>query len=264
MATMTWTSDRIVAALRARYGREAALVEQVANSTGSGASRFLDVLAVGLWPSRGLYLHGIEVKVTRSDLTRELALPEKAEALARFCDRFFIAIPESLRWEDTPIPEGWGVYTVSDKHVVTTARPGAVIEAQQPNRAFIAAVARRLVEQHGEAGRTRQLREDAYRQASAECDERYAERLADAQRAVQAVQLELYDLRRALGTFNPTVVRRTITVVRALHGHAGALNSLRTQARELMRHADELEGLARSIVPGVDARGEEDEGDGDA
>lgn len=252
-----WTSDRIVAALRNRYGREAALIEQVANATGQRARRWLDVIAVGLWPSRGLYLHGIEVKVTRNDLVRELALPEKAEDVAKYCDRFFIAIPATLRWDDLAIPEGWGVYTVSDDSradLVTLARPGVAIQALEPDRTFIAAVARRLVEQHGDVERTRRIREEAAAEAAAMHESMHADELHRLMESERAARLEANTLRRALGTSNPEVVRRVISIVRDLHGNVGALNALRVNAQIVLNEADELERLARALIPTVEVQ----------
>src|ERR1700693_1206177 len=53
------------------------IVFEVAKSTGHAAHRHLDAVAMDLWPSRGLELHGIEIKVSKQDLKRELADPAK-------------------------------------------------------------------------------------------------------------------------------------------------------------------------------------------
>jgi hypothetical protein len=42
-----------------------ALLDEVRDEAGFGASRAIDVLAIGLWPSRGNEVHGIEVKSGR-------------------------------------------------------------------------------------------------------------------------------------------------------------------------------------------------------
>ena len=57
---------------------EYALFYEVANATGSAATRSADAIAMGLWPSRGLYLQGFEIKVSRSDWLSELKNPAKA------------------------------------------------------------------------------------------------------------------------------------------------------------------------------------------
>ena len=45
-----------------------------------------DAVIMSLWPSRGLELHGVEIKVSRADWKREAADPAKAEAIAAYCD----------------------------------------------------------------------------------------------------------------------------------------------------------------------------------
>lgn len=60
--------------LRERYqGRDWAFLLQVPDGTGMAKSRTADALAMGLWPSKGLNLHGFEVKASRSDWLAELA-----------------------------------------------------------------------------------------------------------------------------------------------------------------------------------------------
>ena len=73
-----------------------AFLSQVRNQTGYGnlsdGIRTADAMALGLWPSRGNYLHGFELKVSRSDWLNELKDPAKAEAIAKYCDMFSLVI----------------------------------------------------------------------------------------------------------------------------------------------------------------------------
>src|SRR4051812_18306594 len=76
------TARDLVAALERRVPRpEYVLLEQVRGATGitEGADRSADAIAMSVWPSRGLELHGFEVKVSRGDWLRELREPAKAE-----------------------------------------------------------------------------------------------------------------------------------------------------------------------------------------
>ena len=43
-----------------------------------------------VWPSRGLYLHGFEIKVHRNDWLRELKNPAKAEEIAGYCHFWWV------------------------------------------------------------------------------------------------------------------------------------------------------------------------------
>lgn len=142
---------QVVAALRAHYGQGWNLIEQVGDTTGAYTSRHLDVVAVGLWPSRGLEIHGIEVKVSKADLRRELEQPDKAEPVAKYCDRFFVAAPAGVA--DATMLEalvpGWGLLDVTkraDRTVVAVKLPAAKRKPEPMNRQFVAALLRKIPE----------------------------------------------------------------------------------------------------------------------
>lgn len=105
------TSDEVVRALAEKYAPpEFAFFEQVRNSTGFRRTvRTADAMAMSLWPSRGLLLHGFEVKVTRTDWLRELANPAKAEELAAYCDRWWIVVGDPKVVQEGELPPTWGL-----------------------------------------------------------------------------------------------------------------------------------------------------------
>jgi hypothetical protein len=139
---MNKTAADIRAALRRHYPRqEAAISFEVAQGTGHMAHRHLDAVVMDLWPSRGLALHGIEVKVNLYDWRREKADPEKAEQIARFCDFFSIAAPAGLIPQDE-LPPAWGLIEVTPDGVIKTAIRPTKTEAQPITRAFMAAMLR--------------------------------------------------------------------------------------------------------------------------
>jgi hypothetical protein len=81
------------------------VVEEVAPGTGFfGTSRYADVLALGVWPSNGLTLDGIEIKASRADLKREVADLTKHHAVARYCDSWTLVAWERARYADTHTP----------------------------------------------------------------------------------------------------------------------------------------------------------------
>ncbi|MFH0917013.1 MAG: hypothetical protein V1912_11305 [bacterium] len=144
-------ATEVLSALRIHYGDGYRLVEQVADHTGYRASRWLDAMAFGLWPSRGLEIHGIEVKVSRPDFRREIENPQKADATAARCDRFFLAAPAGIvdpLHLETLAPT-WGLLeVVADKtgnRTVRTTKRAERIEQRKPiDRDFLAAVLRRI------------------------------------------------------------------------------------------------------------------------
>lgn len=133
--------DAIVAA---HQPPEWACFAEVSDATGGRASRRADALALNLWPSRGLEIRGFEIKVSRSDLKRELDDASKAEAVGQFCHTWCLATPAGLVRAEDNVPPNWGLFEVTN-HVgrfkrLPTYRPADEIKA--PTRLFMAAVAR--------------------------------------------------------------------------------------------------------------------------
>jgi hypothetical protein len=122
-----------------------AFLPQVRNGTGySRKARTADALAMSLWPSRGLELHGFEIKSYRSDWLNELKTPEKAEEIAKFCHRWWVVANEDVV-ELSELPPAWGLmvpYTRGLKVLKeATWRP-----AQDPTYPFFAALLRKVTE----------------------------------------------------------------------------------------------------------------------
>lgn len=132
----------IRAALRKRYAQpECAIVFEVAQGTGLHARRHLDAVAMELWPSRGLSLHGIEIKVSMADFKKERADPTKAEEIARFCDYFWIAAPKGLI-SIGELPAAWGLIEISPGGRVSYPKAATKTEAHDGGRLFLAALLR--------------------------------------------------------------------------------------------------------------------------
>jgi len=109
------TEKDVVDLIRRRYctdagnGPAAVILPQVRNAAGFDATRTADAIVMGLWPSRGLHLEGFEVKCSRADLLAELRQPEKAEAFARWCDRWWLVLADGAHIKDGELPEPWGL-----------------------------------------------------------------------------------------------------------------------------------------------------------
>jgi len=85
------------------------LLWEFRNNTGFDTTRSADALAVSLYRSQGQTVTGFEIKRSRSDLLSELRQPEKAEAVGKFCDFFFLVTPDKsiASVEEIPAPWGW-------------------------------------------------------------------------------------------------------------------------------------------------------------
>lgn len=118
---MTTEAD-LVTALSGRYPpNEYAVVPQVRDGAGWDR-RTADAIAIGLWHSRGHTIHGFEAKVSRADWKREKERPEKAEAVARFCDYWWMVAPPQVVGV-AELPDTWGLleYRGGKLHMVKQA-----------------------------------------------------------------------------------------------------------------------------------------------
>lgn len=87
--------------------------EHVKSTLGLDARRICDYMALDLWPGgSGAALHGFEVKVSRSDWLTELRDPEKAEAFARYCHYWWLAVSDASIVKDDLL-DGWGLLVAS-------------------------------------------------------------------------------------------------------------------------------------------------------
>lgn len=106
------TESDLTHRLRTHYcAPEWAFLAQVRNGTGFSrrTTRTADGLAMSLWPSRGLHMHGFEIKVSRSDFVKELKTPDKAEDIARFCHFWWIVAPDVNVAPVDMVPQNWGL-----------------------------------------------------------------------------------------------------------------------------------------------------------
>lgn len=140
------TTAEIMVALRARFAPPAwAYIPQVANGTGRYGTRIADAVAMSIWPSRGLNLHGFEVKVSRSDWLRELKDPAKAEAVQPYCDRWWIVAGDKSIVLTGELPATWGLLVPRGRDLIAQVE-APQLEAKPIDRVFLAALLRRAAE----------------------------------------------------------------------------------------------------------------------
>lgn len=148
---MSWNTHTLRVALRAKFDpKEYALLEEVRNSTGYIRSeRYADALVMGLWPSRGLTLLGIEIKQSRTDWVKELKEPAKADAFARYCDQWALLVADPKIIHEGELPPNWGLLAPAKSE---WSEDGKLKWVKEPNplqpvpidRPFLAALCRTL------------------------------------------------------------------------------------------------------------------------
>jgi hypothetical protein len=143
------TADFIKHALRKRYAPpEYALAFEIGDGIGGSGfmntHRHLDAISMNLYPSRGYTLYGLEIKVDRQDLKREIATPDKADAVGRFLDAFYIVFPEQLNILGLEIPAGWGLISCDENYRLKKVQEATKIEPAPVTRSFLAALFRSM------------------------------------------------------------------------------------------------------------------------
>lgn len=137
MAKDIWTI------LRKRYPEsEYALMQEVSDKAGHGRSRSADYMVMNLWPSRGLSLHGIELKSFRSDWLGELKNPKKAENIFQYCDYFWLLTSEESIAKLEEIPANWGWLSVKSSRI-HVKKEAPKLSPLPITRSFLAAMLKR-------------------------------------------------------------------------------------------------------------------------
>lgn len=142
------TSGMIRAGLRSSYAAPGYQVfYEVGDNTGSRVQRHADAVVVGIWPSTGHVLHGIEIKVSRADWANEMKDPTKSWAVMRYCHRWSLVTPPGLVRVDE-LPDNWGLMTF-DGRTMRAVKQAPKLTPEPLTAGFVAALVRRAGERDG-------------------------------------------------------------------------------------------------------------------
>lgn len=97
-------------------------IQEVRSARGFGPSAIADAIAVCLWPSRGHYPMGIEIKVSRSDWLSELKNVGKSDEIWQNCSTWEVAAPEGIV-KTEELPKGWGLIVVTENSAKRVVKP---------------------------------------------------------------------------------------------------------------------------------------------
>lgn len=169
---------------------EYAVMWEVGRATGAVHNqRYADAVIMSLWPSRGIELHGVEIKVSRADWRREAADPAKAEAIAAYCDRWWVHTGPGVIQDTSELPPMWGAREY-DGRAWRTIKEAERTEAKTCDRQFLAALLRRADgDSRAQIERqAREIAEGAVKAADARIESEIVRRSHDAQAARQQIK----------------------------------------------------------------------------
>lgn len=144
------TAYEVRKALRKKFGdsRRYAVAEEVGLTTGYSHRR-LDMMVLDCYESNGFRIDGIEIKVSTSDLRRELADPEKHIAFFDVIDYYTLACPSGVVEPLIDvIPKKWGILIINEDGSTRYKRKPLALEDRKADRAiprgFFASVTRAI------------------------------------------------------------------------------------------------------------------------
>ena len=144
MEQRTITAKDVLALLRERYSNagEWVCASEVQRTTGRSDRRY-DFVAMNCWKSNSYKIEVVEIKVSKSDLRRELEEPEKHNVMFDDIDYYSLAAPDKII-DMSIIPPKWGVYAVVDGKLVVRRKPLALHDEPRTtlSRAFAASFMR--------------------------------------------------------------------------------------------------------------------------
>lgn len=200
MSAKFQTAKEVLSALRLRYPeKEFAFLRNVGNATGGALHRWADVVVMNLWPSRGLEITGIEIKVSRQDWLNELRAPEKAESCARHCDRWYLAVGDAEIMKPGELPKGWGLLIPRGDGLACKIEAPLQKRPPRLDRWFIAALLRRAQEQMPAIAAIEEARESGYTEGREQGEKNAQWRIDEKQREIERIQKKIADFEMASG-----------------------------------------------------------------
>ena len=139
----------IYSTLRGRFPEnEYVLMREVSDGAGFDRSRSADYIAVNLFPSRGLSIHGIELKSFRGDWLNELKNPKKAENIFQYCDYFWLLTQDEKIAKIEEIPPTWGWLNIKGDRIYTKKK-APVLKPKHITKSFMCAMLKRASDKRG-------------------------------------------------------------------------------------------------------------------
>lgn len=252
-----WTEYELYKLIELRCPRPAwATFPSVRNSTGyAKRQRIADALSMSLWPSRGLELHGFEIKVSRGDWAKEKADPEKAEEIAQYCHRWWMVTPAGLVKTDE-LPPAWGLLEAdaAGKKLVAVREAGS-LEAKALSVNFVASLLRATDESYRALLANMVSRDSIQDQIDDACAVAVQSHVSRSKHADERSAREVEDLHKAIAAFKDKSgiaidqwsAGRIGTAVKLILDINGSDSRLELVKSYLLKQAEEARKLAASI-----------------
>ena len=237
--------------MRPRY----VVAVQVNNGAGYAYGRTLDAIVFDTWPSGGLTLHGLEIKVTKGDLRRELQNTKKYADFSQHLDYFSIVAPKGV--VDLKIlPPKWGLFQPTDDGKLRARRKPLSIHADDRttlSRSMSAAFVRALVSRSLSSEATAA----AYARGEKSAKQRGEWKIKDLSRNLDSLEQSVSEFEASSGvritSWNGEKIGEAVTLVLAggFEQRIGYAGNIRSLGEKIIQLADELDALKQKYDEGI-------------
>ena len=268
------SADSICGLLRGRFkAGQCVCASEVGARTG-GWQRHVDFMAFHCWDSDNYMIEAFEIKISKSDLKRELEDPSKHNVFFDDIDMFWIVAPDFVLDNLDIIPPKWGVMKVyyletEGKLALKAVRKPIALHDEQMrkrmlNRPFAASMCRAIEEQ----SETKRTLYEKQKQLESEIRKKVEHELASGSRIVPDWKLdELEQCKRMCEELNIiayysgmteyqkkafkeafNVARQLGNVDRSLREASSVIKFLRSTIKDLLSGAEKTGDNPRSIL----------------
>ena len=245
--TQPMTETELLDRLNTKYcPPEWAFLPQTADGTGIYKRRTIDGIAMNLWPSRGLAIHGFEIKVQRADFLRELKNPKKADDAIKHCDYWWIVAADKQIVKNGELPPTWGLMVPHGRglRIKVTAPPLKENRLSHLDRAFVAGILRKATEYYGSFAQRAAVRKEIWEEVEKGFRKEHKQEMAETEK----IKATMKEFQEASGIsvyeFTASGKPKAVgTIVKAVLGNYGGLLWKLESARD--RAHDAYEGLAK-------------------
>lgn len=237
--------------MRPRY----VVAVQVNNGAGYAYGRTLDAIVFDTWPSGGLTLHGLEIKVTKGDLRRELQNTKKYADFSQHLDYFSIVAPRGVV-DLKLLPPKWGLFQPTDDGKLRARRKPLSIHADDRttlSRSMSAAFVRALVSRSLSSEATAA----AYTRGEESAKQRGEWEVEDITKKLESLKQSISEFETASGvkitSWNGGKIGEAVTLVLAggFEERIRYAGNIRNLGEKIIRLADELDALKQKYDEGI-------------
>jgi len=231
-------ADKLRALLRRKYPADQyAMLYEVRDAAGFAAKRSADVMVIGLWPSRGCMIEGMELKISRGDWLRELKKPQKAEAFFQFCDRWWViaSSPDIVKLDE--LPPTWGLM-VPRAGGMGVVRQAPDLKPEPVDRYLLAAMLKRATDTAADSPEVRAAIDNRVKVAESAVEQRvkWATQSADRESREMKTSIEAFEKASGvhLNSYNGGRIGEAVGIV--MRGeHESRLDELRRIKSQVSR-----------------------------